>query len=181
MTALVVFVGGQAQVWWMRVRSGIGITFTLPPMHLSTFAFGILLARWQTLRRMQTDRPQAQAWQVNTVLWLSTGGILLSVWLVPFWPVSAPYFNGLLAPIFAGFIWALSVTPTRLSRWLCGRWLVGPRELQLRAIPHPLPGSRLVQAFSMGDPYVLSVVYRTLLGNKPAELSLLRNAGPIGC
>jgi peptidoglycan/LPS O-acetylase OafA/YrhL len=30
----------------------------------------------------------------------------------------------MLAPIFAGFIWALSAVSTPLSRWLCGRWLV---------------------------------------------------------
>ena len=140
MTALLLYVGGQALVWWMRVRLCIGMTVTLPPTHLSTFALGILLARWQTLRRMQTDRPQVQAWHVNTVLWLAVGGILLSVWLIPFWQMPNPYFNGLLAPIYAAFIWALSVMPTLWSRWLCRRWLValGNASYALYLIHYPL-------------------------------------------
>jgi peptidoglycan/LPS O-acetylase OafA/YrhL len=51
------------------------------------------------MRRRSFWCPQIRVWQVSTVL-------------------------GLLAPIFAGFVWALSVIPTPLSRWLCGRWLV---------------------------------------------------------
>jgi peptidoglycan/LPS O-acetylase OafA/YrhL len=140
MTALLLYVGGQALVWWMRVRLGIGMTVTLPPAHLSTFALGILLARWQTLRRMQTDRPQVQAWHVNTVLWLAVGGILLSVWLVPVWQIPNPYFNGLLAPIYAAFIWALSVMPTLWSRWLCRKWMValGNASYALYLIHYPI-------------------------------------------
>ena len=48
----------------------------------------------------------------------------MSVLLVPLFRVAAPYNNGLLAPIFAGFVWGLSAASTPLSRWLCGRWLV---------------------------------------------------------
>jgi peptidoglycan/LPS O-acetylase OafA/YrhL len=140
MTALLLYVGGQALVWWMRVRLGIGMTVTLPPTHLSTFALGILLARWQTLRRMQTGRPQVEAWHVNTVLWLAVGGILLSVWLVPFWQMPNPYFNGLLAPIYAAFIWALSVMSTLWSRWLCRKWMValGNASYALYLIHYPI-------------------------------------------
>jgi peptidoglycan/LPS O-acetylase OafA/YrhL len=61
---------------------------------------------------------------VNTVLALSAGGLLGSALVIPFFAVPAPYNNGLLAPIFAGFVWALSVIPTPFSRWLCRGWLV---------------------------------------------------------
>src|ERR1700751_3951896 len=124
MTALALYAGGQALVRGMRPHLSVQMVFTLPPLHLSTFALGILLARWQTLQQERKDKAQVQVWQVSTVLGLSAAGLLGSVLLVPFFGVPAPYNNGLLAPIFAGFVWALSVIPTWLSRWLCGRWLV---------------------------------------------------------
>jgi peptidoglycan/LPS O-acetylase OafA/YrhL len=124
MTALALYAGGQALVWGMRPYLGVRTVLTLPPLHLSTFALGILLARWQTMQLERKDKAQIRVWQVSTVLGLSAGGLLGSVLLIPFFGVPAPYNNGLLAPIFAGFVWALSVIPTQLSRWLCGRWLV---------------------------------------------------------
>ena len=124
MTALALYAGGQALVGGMRPHLSVQMVLTLPPLHLSTFALGILLARWQTLQQERKDKAQVQVWQVSTVLGLSAAGLLGSVLLVPFFGVPAPYNNGLLAPIFAGFVWALSVIPTSLSRWLCGRWLV---------------------------------------------------------
>jgi peptidoglycan/LPS O-acetylase OafA/YrhL len=119
LTALALYAGGQALVWGMRPYLNLEMVLTLPPLHLSTFALGILLARWQSL-----NRTQVRLWHVSTVLGLSAGALLGSVLLVPFLRVPAPYNNGLLAPVFAGFVWALSVIPTPLSRWLCGRWLV---------------------------------------------------------
>jgi peptidoglycan/LPS O-acetylase OafA/YrhL len=113
MTALALYAGGQALVWGLRPHLNLEIVLTLPPLHLSTFALGILLARWQTLQQQRKDKARVRAWQVSTVLGLSAGGLLGSVLLVPFFGVPAPYNDGLLAPIFAGFVWALSVTPLR--------------------------------------------------------------------
>lgn len=124
MTALSLYVAGQALAWAMRPHLSLESALSLPPLHLSTFALGILLARWQTLRDDRKDRAPVQVWQVNVVLALSVGGVLLSVLLVPFFDIPAPYNNGLLAPVFAGFLWALTVAPTPLSRWLCGRTVV---------------------------------------------------------
>jgi peptidoglycan/LPS O-acetylase OafA/YrhL len=124
MTALTLYVGGQALVWGMRTQLSFGMAMVLPPFHLSTFAIGILLARWQTLQQAQRGKERIRVWQVNAVLGLSAGGVALSVRLVPWFRVAAPYNNGLLVPFFAGFIWALSAVPTPLSRWLSGRWLV---------------------------------------------------------
>jgi peptidoglycan/LPS O-acetylase OafA/YrhL len=124
MTALALYAGGQALVWGMRPHLNLEMVLTVPPLHLSTFALGILLARWQTLQQQRKDKAQVRVWQVVTVLGLSAGGLLGSVLLVPFLGVPAPYNNGLLAPVFAGFVWALTVIPTPLARWLCGRWLV---------------------------------------------------------
>jgi peptidoglycan/LPS O-acetylase OafA/YrhL len=121
-TALVLYVGGQALGWGIRPHLNLEMALSVPPLHLSTFALGILLARWQTLQGGRKSKAPVRLWQVNIVLALSIGGVLLSVPLVPFFAIPAPYNNGMLAPMFAGFIWALTVMPTPLSRWLCGRW-----------------------------------------------------------
>ncbi|MGB8536804.1 MAG: acyltransferase [Acidobacteriaceae bacterium] len=123
-TALALYGGGQALVWGMRPHLSVEMVLTVPPLHLSTFALGILLARWQTLQQQRNDQAQVRVCQVNTVLALSAGSLLGSALLIPFFGVPAPYNNGLLVPIFAGFVWALSVIPSPISRWLCGRWLV---------------------------------------------------------
>jgi peptidoglycan/LPS O-acetylase OafA/YrhL len=126
MTALALYVGGQVLGWGIRPHLSIEMALSLPPLHLSTFALGILLARWQTLPHERQGKAPVPVWQANLVLALSLGGVLFSVPLVPFFAMPAPYNNGMLAPVFAGFIWALTVISTPLSRWLCGRW---PRAL----------------------------------------------------
>ena len=98
MTALTLYVGGQALVWGMRTQLSFEMAMVLPPFHLSTFALGILLARWQTLQQRQRGKGRMRVWQVNAVLGLSVGGGALSVCLVPWFRVAAPYNNGLLAP-----------------------------------------------------------------------------------
>jgi peptidoglycan/LPS O-acetylase OafA/YrhL len=123
-TALALYVGGQALSWAIRPHLSLEAAMSLPPLHLSTFALGILLARWQTLPDHRNRQSPVRAWQTNIVLALSVGALLLSVLLVPLWTIPAPYNNGLLAPIFAAFLWALTVNPTWLSRWLSAPWLV---------------------------------------------------------
>jgi peptidoglycan/LPS O-acetylase OafA/YrhL len=117
-TALALYVGGQALSWAVRPHLNLETAMSLPPLHLSTFALGILLARWQTLPDHRNPQTPVRAWQANIVLALSVSGLLLSVLLVPLWSIPAPYNNGLLAPIFAAFLWSLTVNPTWLSRWL---------------------------------------------------------------
>lgn len=123
-TALALYVGGQALSWAIRPHLSLEAAMSLPPLHLSTFALGILLARWQTLPDHRNRQSPVRAWQTNIVLALSVGGLLLSVLFVPLWRIPAPYNNGLLAPIFAAFLWALTVNPTWLSRRLSAPWLV---------------------------------------------------------
>ena len=122
-TASALYVGGQALVWVVRPHLGTEELLASPPLHLSTFALGILLARWQALRKEQR-RGAPPLWQVMVVLGLSVGGVLLSIWALPLFHVAGPYNHGLLAPVFAGFLWALSTRTTWLSRWLCRGWLV---------------------------------------------------------
>jgi peptidoglycan/LPS O-acetylase OafA/YrhL len=123
-TALALFFGGQALVWLARLHHvRLGFVLLLPPLHLSTFALGILFARWNWLRQQERLGAGVPVWQASLVLGLSVAGLLLSVPLSPLFHVPAPYNDGMLAPIFAGVIWGVSTT-TRLSRWLCAGWLV---------------------------------------------------------
>jgi peptidoglycan/LPS O-acetylase OafA/YrhL len=124
MTAIALYVGGQALVWAVRPHLSRQMVLYLPVLHLSTFALGVLLARWQRLRQEREGGEAARLWQVNTVLGLSIAGVVLSILLLPLFNVAMPYNNGLLAPVLAGFIWAISARTTGLSRWLCGSWLV---------------------------------------------------------
>jgi len=123
MTAFVLYVGGQALVWVVRPHVGTEALLSSPPLHLSTFALGILLARWQTLQKERRGGAPP-VWQVMVVLGLSMAGVLLSLWALPLFHVAGPCNHGLLAPVFAGFIWALSMRTTWLSQWLSARWLV---------------------------------------------------------
>jgi peptidoglycan/LPS O-acetylase OafA/YrhL len=138
--ALAFYVGGQTLVWGMRPRLSLEMTLTLPLLHLSTFALGILMARWQTLQQERTGNAQVRVSQASAVLGLSVGVFWGSALLVPFFGVPAPYNNGLMVPVFAAFLWALTVIPTPWSRWLCSRWLIslGNASYALYLIHMPL-------------------------------------------
>ncbi len=122
-TAAFCYIGGQALVW-VRPHIHPELLLTLPLFHLSTFAFGIMLARWQTLKQEQRNGAETPLWQVHAVLVLAAAGVVLSILLLSQFHVVVPYNDGLLTPVFACFIWALSVRPTVWSRWLGASWLV---------------------------------------------------------
>jgi peptidoglycan/LPS O-acetylase OafA/YrhL len=121
---LVVYLGGQALFLTALHHLNPITAFCWPVLQLSTFTLGILLARWQSLQQTRQDKPAVRVLWANTVLALSFGGLILSIWLSPFTHVPGLYNNGFLAPLFAGIIWGLSAVSTPLSRWLCGKWLV---------------------------------------------------------
>ncbi len=178
MTAVVLYAGGQALVWGMRPHLSVEMVLTLPLLHLSTCALGMLLARWQSLQQQRSCGAQVPVWQVNTVLVLSVGGLLGSALLTPLFRVPAPYNNGLLAPIFAGFVWALSVIPTPLSRWLCSRWLVnlGNASYALYLIHMPILSLFLHFRWVTGAFY--PVYLGALCRAEFVELPLFRDACP---
>ena len=122
--AIALYVGGQILVWEVRPHLSRQTVLYLPVLHFSTFALGVLLARWQKLQQERKGGEPVRRWQVNLVLGLSAAGVVLSVLLLPFFNVAMPYNNGLMAPVLAGFIWAISARDTRLSRWLSKDWLV---------------------------------------------------------
>ena len=124
MTASALYAGGQALVWATRPHVDPDTLMCFPLIHLSTFALGILLARYLTLQEERTGQAEAPQWKVNAVLALSIGGLALCVPIEPLFRVASPYEDGLLAPVFTGLIWALSAAPSAISRWLCAKWLV---------------------------------------------------------
>lgn len=140
MTAAVCYIGGQALVWAVRPYIHLETLLTLPLFHLSTFALGIMLARWLTLKQEQWNGAETPLWQVNAVLVLAAAGVVLSILLLSRFHVASPYNDGLLAPVFACFIWALSVRPTVWSRWLSASWLValGNASYSLYLIHYPV-------------------------------------------
>ena len=138
--AFTLYFGGQALVMAVRPHVPIITALTLPPMHLSTFALGILLARGQSLQQERPHASPVRAWHVYTVLAVAIAGLLLSVPLQPLFHVPNPYNDGMLTPFFAGFIWALSAIPSALSRWLSCRWLfaLGNASYALYLIHNPI-------------------------------------------
>ncbi len=75
MAAVAVYVGGQMLVWAVRPHLSGQTGLYLPLLHLSTFALGILLARWQKVQQERKRGEPARLWQVNLVLGLSVAGV----------------------------------------------------------------------------------------------------------
>jgi peptidoglycan/LPS O-acetylase OafA/YrhL len=120
--AFCLYVGGQLLV--LNLRPHPSSQMDLPLLHLSTFALGILLARWQTSRAKREDATPIRAWQASGLLAVVFVALLLSVKLTNSFSIIDLLYTGLLAPVFAAMIWALSSTTTLASRWLCADWLV---------------------------------------------------------
>jgi peptidoglycan/LPS O-acetylase OafA/YrhL len=123
LTAVVLYLGGQSIVWLLDFPFHMGELKFNPLLHLSTFALGILLARWQrdNNARMAPAGPPTMLLYVTLIF--STAAFFAIVQLGH----RVPYTNlqhGLLAPLFAAMIWALSYPQFRISQWLSQRWLV---------------------------------------------------------
>ena len=164
MTALTVYVGGQLLVWWIRPHVNVQTVLFWPPLQLSTFALGILLARWQTLQQDKGNIATVPEWKANVVMGLSVGGVLLCVFLLPYFHVADPYSNGLLAPVLAGIIWSLSVVPTRLSRLLSASWLVGLGNASYALYLVHIPMLKLFQHFHCATKTLYPVYWAACIG-----------------
>jgi peptidoglycan/LPS O-acetylase OafA/YrhL len=116
--------GGQIAVWLVQPHLQTEMVMYSPVLHLSTFALGVLLARWRALRAERSEVEPVRGWQANAVLVASLAALLL----VNQFPVRLPEydfcFTGLLAPILMGIIWALSSAQMLTARMLSARWLV---------------------------------------------------------
>jgi peptidoglycan/LPS O-acetylase OafA/YrhL len=122
MTAFCLYVGGQLLV--AGVQSYPQIWMSVPLLHLSTFSLGVLVSRWQWLQQGRGEGVPISAGQVYGVLVLVVAGVLVFAFAAPRMPIFNLLFTGLMAPVFAAMIWALSNTTTLVSRLLCADWLV---------------------------------------------------------
>lgn len=139
-TALCLYLCGQAMVWVAEPRVDLRTALFFPPLHLSTFALGVLLARWQTIRRAGRELEAVRAWQAYVVLAASVT-VLLSVNQFPVPSREFVFFStGLLAPAAMGVIWALSSARTLVSQALSARWLgvLGESSYALYLIHYPM-------------------------------------------
>jgi peptidoglycan/LPS O-acetylase OafA/YrhL len=122
--AALLYVGGQALVFVAaRLIKGETTEF-LPWLHLTTFALGILLARWQMLGREGQAKlsrsPGAWPWAVAG---LALAGFAAVVYWSPGY--TTPLLcDGMLAPIFAALIWAFSHSDWLPARVMSASWLV---------------------------------------------------------
>jgi peptidoglycan/LPS O-acetylase OafA/YrhL len=123
LTALLIYAGGEALVWGaFHYLSEVKMMF-VPLLHLSTFALGILWARWQMENGKSARQTPVREWQVYAVL---AGAAAVFACVVNFLSgVPGAYLqDGLLAPIFLALIWAVSSTKSWISRVLSLPWLV---------------------------------------------------------
>ncbi|MBB5062428.1 acyltransferase [Granulicella mallensis] len=123
LTATAVYVFGQLAVWLLTVPMHMGELKFHPLLHLSTFALGILLARWQR----DNNSRMAPAGPPTTLLYATLVLSIAAFFAIVQLGHRVPYTNlqhGLLAPLFAAVIWALSYPQFRVSQWLSQRWLV---------------------------------------------------------
>jgi len=124
LTALALYLGGQALAWVTRGDTESSFWAFGPPLHLSSFLLGILVARWLSLKQERKERSSVKAWQANTVLGVSVVALLACVQLDTLSHGPNLYSHGMLAPIFVAMIWSLTVTSTAVTRWLSGKWMV---------------------------------------------------------
>ncbi len=123
LAAAAVYAASQIFIWSIYSHIPVEVAELNPLLHLGTFTMGILLARWQTLYRREHGSSPANTFTSGMALALA---IALFAGVVA-WEPSPPLaklLDGLLAPIFAVVIWALSNNLSLFSRWLSVRWLV---------------------------------------------------------
>ena len=94
-----------------------------PILHLGTFTLGILLGRWQTLRRRESGPSPSGTGTATVALLLSLCAFAGVVMWEPR-PALSKLITGFMAPIFVVIVWAFSNNRSLFSRWLSMPWLV---------------------------------------------------------
>ena len=123
-SALLIYVSGQAAVLLTATRFSIETTHREPVLHVATFALGILLARWQSLKRQRSGYSPELRLHVRIIASLIIIlGFFIAIGLLSRIPSTALN-DGLLSPIFACVILLLSGSEGGIIRMLEATWIV---------------------------------------------------------
>lgn len=120
---ILIWVGGQLIIDLITPHVPKLLIWYNPVLHISTFALGIFLARWQCLQRERRGRSSRRASSVPLTLALAFFGFACVV----YWQDLIPEGNirdGILAPVFFCIIWAFSANWSLPAKLLSARWLV---------------------------------------------------------
>jgi peptidoglycan/LPS O-acetylase OafA/YrhL len=123
LTAGVLWIGSQIAVTLVAPHVAVTTAKFHPLLHVCTFALGILVARWQLLRRQKVDHSPRQSISIAIAFLIAFFVFAVAI----HWEASLPEPNlnsGLLSPVFALMIWACSRSYGQPSRLLSSKWLV---------------------------------------------------------
>jgi peptidoglycan/LPS O-acetylase OafA/YrhL len=136
------------------------ITF-FPLLHISTFAVGILLARWQILNREKIGSRPPRMISVIVALLVTAASLAATVYWQDVLP--SPNLNaGLLAPAFALLLWACTGNQALHVRLLSANWLVILGEASFGLYLIHMPVSHLFQKLGWETSRALYPVYLAL-------------------
>jgi peptidoglycan/LPS O-acetylase OafA/YrhL len=131
---LVLYVGGQvlvavAVMVTLSKKIDPEVVLYFPPLHVSTFLLGILLARLHVCSSIRDGGVRHAAWPAYTALGISIAMYAVTILITSNTLVASPFgrafiCDGFLAPVFCLLVWALSRENTGVSRWLSTKWLV---------------------------------------------------------
>jgi peptidoglycan/LPS O-acetylase OafA/YrhL len=122
LTGALVYVIGQGVVFISFHKLNWPSVAHLPLLHISTFALGILLARWQ-MQNEEGDGAHTTNLMASLVALLSLASIVAVIYWEPYLRMFS-FDDGLLAPAFLALIWSCSHSELLPARILSVRWLV---------------------------------------------------------
>jgi peptidoglycan/LPS O-acetylase OafA/YrhL len=131
---VLLYVGGQVLVavavmvtLYKKIDPQVVLYF--PPLHVSTFLLGILVARLQVGSSERDGKVRPAAWPAYIALGISIATYAVTILITSNTLVDSPFgrafiWDGFLAPVFCLLVWALSRENTGVSRGLSTKWLV---------------------------------------------------------
>jgi peptidoglycan/LPS O-acetylase OafA/YrhL len=156
--AITIWVLSQIAVTLVAPHVAISTAKFHPLLHIGTFSLGILLARWQSVRRQRDGSSPLHARSIAIVLLVAIGVLALVINRLDLLPV--PNLNaGLLSPIFAMVIWACSGSTSLPARLLSVRWLVVLGEASFGLYLIHIPVLHLFEALHWDNVRALYPVY----------------------
>ncbi len=161
MAAICIYCAGMSLVYLAFHHIPVDPAKRLPFLHVSTFALGIVLARWQMLRHSRQSQPPRSAGSgvSRYLVFLVTLGILAAV---IYWSRSIPEVilcDGLLAPLFICWIWVFSDSDWSAAKLLNAPWLVVLGEASFGLYLIHIPVFHLIDWLGINHGPVLFVLY----------------------